>query len=140
MLFKLYVATLGFFFQTSPQLLQLLRRIMQFCFAMKLRKYFMDEETSPDFPSTWMTEFLILVELFLSKAINQSKTLVLTITPVRLCGLIGHPSTFSTDSLCCPHICVCVVTGIWVFPYTPPPPSCSPGCVSVCVCVFALTR
>ena len=40
-------------FETSPQLLKLLRRMLQCCFAVKLQKCFMDYATSPDFPSSW---------------------------------------------------------------------------------------
>ena len=39
-------------FKTSPQLLQLFRRMLQCCFAVKLQKCFMDYATSLDFPSS----------------------------------------------------------------------------------------
>lgn len=40
-------------FKTSPFLLQLFRRMLQRCFAVKLLKCFADEEPSPSFPSLW---------------------------------------------------------------------------------------
>ena len=40
-------------FKTSPNLVQLFRRILPHCFAEKLKKYFVDYKTSPDFPSAW---------------------------------------------------------------------------------------
>ena len=35
-------------FKTSLHLLQLLRRMLQHCFAVKLQKYFTDYKTKPD--------------------------------------------------------------------------------------------
>ena len=40
-------------FKTSPHLLQLFQRMQQGCFAVKLQKCFLDNETSPNFPSAW---------------------------------------------------------------------------------------
>ena len=55
--------------KTSPQLLQLFTRMLQHCFALKLETFFVDYETSPNFPSTlgeWtMTKLSFLGELFL---------------------------------------------------------------------------
>lgn len=51
-------------FETSPQLLQLFRRMLQCCFAVKFKKCFEDNKTSPDLPSAWREE-MTLSELFL---------------------------------------------------------------------------
>ena len=57
-------------FETSPHLLKLFRGALQCCFAVKHRKYLVDYETSPDFPSTrgwvhddWTSYFLWTVPL-----------------------------------------------------------------------------
>ena len=42
-----------FRFKTSLRLLQLFRRTLQHCFAVKLQKCFVDDKTSPDFPLAW---------------------------------------------------------------------------------------
>ena len=55
-------------FFLSPHLLQLLRIMLQHCFAVKPQKYFVDNETSPDLPLAWGwldDEIKLLGELFL---------------------------------------------------------------------------
>lgn len=54
--FMLYFSCL-FCFLKSPQLVELLKRMLQHCFAGKLQKCFGDFKTSPGFPPSKETTF-----------------------------------------------------------------------------------
>ena len=64
-------------FKLSPRLLQFFSRMLQRCYAVKLQKCFVSNETSPDFPSAWgeeiMTEFYFVAEPFVLSQISKLK-------------------------------------------------------------------